>query len=283
MLCTSVPGTVLCDGSGSQGSEGSGSFHYDASMGEPLLPVFRQLSDEIPVGYGTRELLDSLPDQAVSELAFFTYGDANSRCVAVAVIRSQPNRLYVDLDRNRHFDVGEEMFRPAGDSADRWQLDLHAEFVVSSGQFEHVQRRAEIRVHQTTGKLEFATLGCMRGTTVLESRTVEVLRTDSNGSGLWFDADDRFWIDIDGMGTLVPTRICADPSARVTECEAILVSDTGVHVFLRDTAGAVAVPVGTYRLCSLRLSLQDARGHWTSGMGTDAFVAAVGGHAQNRG
>ena len=64
------------------------------------------------------------------------------------------------------------------------------------------------------------------------------------------------------MGTLVPTRICADASARVTECEATLVSDTGVHVFLRDAASAVAVPVGTYRLYSLRLALQDARGHW---------------------
>ena len=304
VLCTVVPGTILSGGNSTRGSEGSESFNYDASMGEPLLSVFRQLSDEVPVGYATRELLDSLPVRCAAELAFFTFGDANSRCVAMAVTRSQPNRLFVDLDRNRLFDAGEEMHRRTGGSADHWQLDLDAEFVVGSSQFEHVSRRVELRVNPTTGKLELATLGCTRGNVVLENRSAKVLRTDCNGNGLWFDADDRFWIDvdgdsrfdplrekfacrttcsidgtqyavaadnrglefrlqrIDGMGTLVPTRICADASARVTECEATLVSDTGVHVFLRDAARAVAVPVGTYRLYSLRLALRDARGHW---------------------
>ena len=121
------------------GRKDSGPFNYDTSMGEPLLPVFRQLSDEVPVGYETQELVGSLPEQGVAEFAFFTYGDANSRCVAIAVTRLQPNRLFVDLDRNRHFDAGEEIHRTAGDSADHWQLDLDAEFVVGSNQFEHAK------------------------------------------------------------------------------------------------------------------------------------------------
>lgn len=304
MFCTVAQGILFGGGNSPEGPGGCGPLTYDASMGEPLLPVFRQLSDDIPVGYETRELLDSLPQPAAAELAFVTYGDPNSRCVAIALMRAQPTRLFVDLDRNGHFGAGEEMPRNAGDSGDRWQLDLDAEFVVGPNQFDHARRRVELRINQVTGKLELATLGCMRGRVSLDNRSVDVLRTDCNGNGLWFDPDDRFWIDvdgdsrfdplrekfacrttcfidgtqfavaadsrglefrlqrIDGMGTLVPTRICADTSARVIDCEATLVSDTGVQVFLRDAASAVAVPVGTYRLYSLRLSMRDTRGHW---------------------
>ena len=184
------------------GRKVSGPFNYDTSMGKPC--------SRLSAAVGTksrsatrRKLVGSLPEQVVAEFAFFTYGDANSRCVAIAVTRLQPHRLFADLDRNRLFDAGEEIHRKAGDSADHWQLDLDAEFVVGSNQFEHARRRAEIRVNPTTGKLEFATLGCMRGNVALENRTVEVLRTDGNGNGLWFDADDRFWIDVNGNARLI--------------------------------------------------------------------------------
>ena len=46
----------------------------------------------------------------------------------------------------------------------------------------------------------------MRGNVALENRTVEVLRTDCNGNGLWFDADDRFWIDVNGDSRFDPLR-----------------------------------------------------------------------------
>ncbi len=282
----------------------SSPFAYDSSIAEPVLPIYRELSRTAPSGYDAATLSNSLTNAADTDLAFLTYGDTHSRSVAVAVTRIQPRRLFVDLNRNRAFEPGEEIPSAAGTAADPWQLDLDAEFVIGSNQFEHVRRRVAIRVNPTTNALEMATLGCLRGTTSIDNRSVAVLRVDCNANGLWFDTEDRVWIDvngdtrfaplqekfgcrttctlagtpyavaaddrgatfrlerIEGTGTLVPVCACDDEQGRVTGCQATLVSNTGVHVFLRDASSAVEVPVGTYRLHAVQVTLSDARGHW---------------------
>ena len=297
-----------------QPPDGSEPLVYDASTEKPLLPVFQTLSEETPAGYETDKLLGSLPPHSDAQLAFLTYGDVNSRAVACRRHATEPIHLFVDLDRNHHFGTQERLLEESSTSRE-WQVALDAEFVVASNQFEHATRRVKIRLNASTGKLELATLGCMRGQVLLEGRIVEVLRVDSNGNGLWFDPVDRFWIDIngdsrfdpfrekfacrttcaigdrryaiasdrrglefrlsriDGTGTLVPVSGLADTSVQVTECEAVLVSETGIHVFLQDADSSVTVPVGSYRLHLLQISLQDAHRHWRMMFASDSAAA----------
>jgi hypothetical protein len=295
---------LVIGGQGALAFDDSSPFAYDSSIAEPVRPTYRELSRTVPSGYDAATLSASLTNVGDTDLAFLTYGDTHSRSVAVGATRAQPRRLFVDLNRNRAFEPDEEMPSAAGSAADPWQLDLDAEFVIGSNQFEHMRRRVAIRVNPTTNATEMATLGCLRGTTPIDNRSVAVLRVDCNANGLWFDTEDRVWIDvngdsrfaplqekfgcrttctlagtpyavaaddrgatfrlerIEGTGTLVPVCACDDEQGRVTGCQATLVSNTGVHVFLRDASSAVEVPVGTYRLHAVQVTLSDARGHW---------------------
>ena len=78
-----------------------------------------------------------------------------------------------------------------------------------------------------------------------------MLRTDDSGNGLWFDPDDRFWIDVNGDARF-------DPLREKFACRTTCVIGATQYAVAADSRGSA-------------FSVTAARGHGTTRSGTRRY------------
>jgi len=164
--------------------------------------------------YDPQELLRDIgpsPDD-FAWLGTVTFGDANSRTIAVAVHRDQPERLWVDFNRDRHFAADEFVDSPN----QTWTIPLQAEYVgldaAEESTYEHRALSVQFRYDRSAGSLSLRTAGAMEGTAIYLGQPVAARIEDRNANGCWFDPEDRLFVDLNRDGQLdkLLERLAAD-------------------------------------------------------------------------
>jgi hypothetical protein len=115
--------------------------------------------------------------------------------------------LYVDADRNRVIKASE---RVAGANG-TWRQALDVAVVEGDGT-RLLRRQVIFRLGRVGRTLSYATCGFVEGKARLGNTTVAVRRVDGDGNGLFADAQDRLWLDLDRDGRWDPLReqfLCA--------------------------------------------------------------------------
>jgi hypothetical protein len=133
--------------------------------------------------------------------AQFHYGNPSSTRVAVVLDDLSAGRfdLYVDANRNRVIESAERV----NSSNLSWQLPLAA--VILEGTVQtRFPRQVLFRYGPATRSLSYATCGFLEGETSIAGETLRVRRVDGDANGLFADAQDRVWIDLDGFGRWDP-------------------------------------------------------------------------------
>jgi hypothetical protein len=137
------------------------------------------------------------------------YGNLRSTRVVVVLdeVSATEADLYVDADRNRTIEARERVAGADG----TWRLPL--DVAVTEGDGTRLLRRQVIfRLGRVARTLSYATCGYVEGKVQLGNATVAVRRVDGDGNGLFADAQDRLWIDLDHDGRWDPVQeqfLCA--------------------------------------------------------------------------
>jgi hypothetical protein len=129
------------------------------------------------------------------------YGGDDSRRVAVVLDEVGPDDfdLYVDANRDGLIEAKEKL---AGAGGDRTGT-LDAE-ITRGPQTLHEPRRVLWRLGVRRNAIKLATLGHVEGTVLVAGKKLAARRVDGNANGLFADAADRVWIDLDGDGRWDP-------------------------------------------------------------------------------
>jgi hypothetical protein len=162
-------------------------------------PVFRYVPLSGAKPDGLREAVTYRGKK--QQYARVRYGSDDSRRVAVVVDEVSPDDfdLYVDADRNGVIEAKEKL---AGAGRDRrGPLDVE---VTRGSQIFHEPRRVLWRLGVTGKTINLATLGYVEGSVSIAGKRLSARRVDGNGNGLFADAADRLWIDLDGDGRWDP-------------------------------------------------------------------------------
>jgi len=132
--------------------------------------------------------------QQYAQIRFGTPGSLNVTLVLDRVSAEMAD-LYVDCDRNLVIEAEERVVA----RNHVWRSPLNA-VLIREGQAEQFARTMIFRLSRTGDSLRLATCGYMDGSVSLANRTCAVRRTDGNANGLFSDAWDRIWIDLDADG-----------------------------------------------------------------------------------
>ncbi len=129
------------------------------------------------------------------------YGSDDSRRVAVVVDEVSPDEfdLYVDANRNGVIEAKEKL--PGAGKDRTGPLDVE---VTRGLQVLHEPRRVMWRLGVTRKTINLATLGHVEGSVSIAGKRLSARRVDGNANGLFADAADRLWIDLDGDGRWDP-------------------------------------------------------------------------------
>jgi hypothetical protein len=151
-------------------------------------------------------LVTEKPDDLVVKVTFrgnrqryaqVRYGSPSS--VRVTVVLDEIGRgvadLYVDADRNRRIEASD---RVEGENRNwRTRLDL----AIVEGEITRYERReAVFRLGATGITFSFASAGFLEGNVEYAGHTHAARRMDADGNGLFTDAQDRVWIDLNNDG-----------------------------------------------------------------------------------
>jgi hypothetical protein len=125
------------------------------------------------------------------------FGTPGSLRVTVVVDRvsAEEMDLYVDRDRDLTIQAAEQVEHDGS----AWRTTLDA-LVVRQGRAEDLPRTMVFQLSRTGGSLRLATCGYLEGAVSLSRRPCTVRRTDGNANGLFADAGDRLWIDLNRDG-----------------------------------------------------------------------------------
>jgi len=141
----------------------------------------------------------NLPESSPYWLGSFTYGDIDSRRVAVLVQDTHPPTLYVDLNRDQKFSLDEQI---ASVSDGTWRFTLDAEYLIDEDNRLQLPLQVQVRWDQNTRALRMATAGTMQGTVLFQGQPRLARYEDRDANGCWFDLNDRLFIDLDGDGKI---------------------------------------------------------------------------------
>lgn len=122
------------------------------------------------------------------------YGSDDSWRVAVVIdeVSHDDFDLYIDADRNGVIEAKEKL---AGAGKDRaGPLDVE---ITRGSQILHEPRRVLWRLGVTRKTINLATLGQVEGPVSIAGKRLSARRVDGNANGLFADAADRLWIDLD--------------------------------------------------------------------------------------
>jgi hypothetical protein len=241
------------------------------------------------------------------------YGTAASVRVAIALEPGGTGTgpmLWVDSNRDRKITDAERVELGRDGFVTRLRPRLDGD--VAEGD-EHVVR---FRLGTTGTVLGVATHGYMEGEVGFAGRKLRARRYDGDANGLFADAQDKLWLDLDGdgvedpVGELLPWRalqtlegklwvVRGDGAGRdlslreLTErgnlvlaledmpkpiaISATFASDDGVCVAVDAADTPVVVPIGTYRMTNLQLTLPAKGGGqaWSYVFDEDAHAAGT--------
>ena len=124
------------------------------------------------------------------------FGSPNSIRVTVVLDEVGPNDvdLYIDANRRRRIDSKDLV--PGKDGL--WRVPLDVE--ITETKVKDIERTLLFRYGKAARTLSYATCGYLEGRVRLGDDDLAVRRVDGNGNGLFGDADDRVWIDLDKDG-----------------------------------------------------------------------------------
>jgi hypothetical protein len=132
--------------------------------------------------------------QRYAQIRFGTPGSLNVTLVLDRV-SAETADLYVDCNRNLVIETDERVAREGR----AWRSTLDA-VLIREGQAEQFARTMILQRSRTGDSLRMATCGYMDGSVSVAGRTCAVRRMDGNANGLFSDARDRIWIDLDANG-----------------------------------------------------------------------------------
>lgn len=132
---------------------------------------------------------------------WFRYGDASSWAVGIMFDPDEPEKLRIDIDRDQSFSES-EVFVSANE--ERWQVSLSAEYGVQ--QSKTSTQEIQISRNKSDGSLSVATAGVRKGKANFRGEFRDAIIEDRNANGLWFDAEDRLFVDFDGNGKISRMR-----------------------------------------------------------------------------
>lgn len=218
-------------------AENSREFRYVAQPERPVAHHYRRIAAGLPGGLTRKQLLadvdppsDGPQQETMWQWGWFTYGQDNSRSVAVALRKGPQPQLWIDLNRDKRF-AREERIQLDPADRHRWRVVIGAEFLTEGDQYEHCQRSILVRQSSQPGYFEIATEGIMQGSVLVDGKWLRAVRIDRNSNGRWFDASDRILLDINRDGGLDPIgeRIACDSVCRLDGKRFVLQSDMQGH------------------------------------------------------
>lgn len=124
-----------------------------------------------------------------------TYGIGRTAPIAVVVDEVAPGDVDLYLDAGRSGEISTTS-RCAGEKL-TWRVALKSVVHVGDKVKEH-PRTLQLRYNRISRTLAVATCGYVEGTVDLDGKQVRVRRTDGDANGLFADAQDRIWVDLDG-------------------------------------------------------------------------------------
>ena len=153
-----------------------------------------EMHDGLPGSVDASKLIDE--ENKSDQFHWFRYGDAASRAVCIKFNPNQPSKLFIDVDRSQKF-LAKEIFE--SDDGEVWFADLTAEH----GSFEQTSKqRVRIRFDKESSKWSVATAGIRTGKVSFNGELRDAKLEDRNANGLWFDPEDRLFVDFDGNGKI---------------------------------------------------------------------------------
>ncbi len=129
------------------------------------------------------------------------YGSADSARVAVVVdqVSSDDWDLYVDADRNRVIEAKDKVGGSGRGRTGRLDVEITRGLEVV-----HEPRTVRWQLGLGGKSLRLATVGYVAGTVEIAGKHVAARRVDGDANGLFADAGDRLWLDLDGDGQFDP-------------------------------------------------------------------------------
>jgi hypothetical protein len=151
----------------------------------------------LPLSTSPPAILLGGPPQAggTRRYALLRYGTHDSRQI-VLVLDEQDDgaaRLYVDRSRTGHVHTDDLVT----DERDRWEVAMESQIPREGQPPEVFSREIEIRKSAAGDALGVATIGYLEGAVMIGGGAVAARRVDANGNGLFADAQDRIWLDLD--------------------------------------------------------------------------------------
>jgi len=192
------------------------------------------------------------------------FGTSN-RVIAIAYDPDK-NELWIDRDRDHQFTSDESV---SSDVNNDWKTYLLAEYPLEHERFETKRMEVEFHWDSEIETLAMGARGLMRGKMNFDGREIDVIRTDDNSNGRWFDSADRFWIDFNGNGKF-------EPFTERFECQAFLNHAGKRYVVFADDRGETLNVDNRYSTGSIGLNFENLD-KGTSVEDVDAQLVSRGG------
>ena len=192
----------------------SASFSQVKPMGDSLLEYLavesfsaatdNEVAAGLPQKISKSKLLSGLEISPDSEpwLGSFSFGDVDSRTVAVALVH-QPDgnhSLFVDTDRDHQ--LADESPKTTGRDSSCWLVDLKPEYSSRTGSPAVVPVQIRFRWDSNNKRMFKRVVGAMSGTIDFQNEQRRVYLGDLNNNGRWLDSSDRIFLDVNGDGRI---------------------------------------------------------------------------------
>lgn len=166
-----------------------------------------KITPGFPADVSIKQLLSkiNLDERNLIWSGHWVYGDPLSGSVIIAIFDVDGDwHCYLDRNRDRVFQT-EEILSPIDGKPGHWMTRLSAIQLDENGQpNESMEYPVQIRFDSKAASAFIATAGTMNGYVRFDGRWVVARYEDRNANGLWFDADDRLFVDFNGDGKINP-------------------------------------------------------------------------------
>jgi hypothetical protein len=143
-------------------------------------------------GHGSVEATED-----ASQFFWFQYGDESSRAVCIKFDPDEPGQIFIDTNRNQKF-TKNERFESTEEGI--WFVDLKVEYGPQQG--ETSEQRVRVRRDNDSSDWFVATAGYRMGKADFDGDLRDAKLEDKNANGMWFDREDRLFVDFDGNGKI---------------------------------------------------------------------------------
>lgn len=192
-LLVLIPNFAFAQANSSEDDLGSAKLRFQSQPKDPA-PQWKQIQTELKKPEDI-EVLFLGDDNKSDPVEFYQlrYGDPGSTRICLAIV-SKPNRefeLFADLNRDRQL-VESELISGMGK-----ERVFEAEAIISeNGKSSSYQRTIRFRRGIRKGTHLICTAGEMAGEVQIGTETHQLKLVDANANGLFADAEDRLWIDL---------------------------------------------------------------------------------------